>query len=905
MAEKDGVEPGSGPGGEKEPVALPSAAPKLAQGPARRQAAKKLGPGSHGSEAKASPEQRPVEGGSKKEAPADPGASKDEGKGAPKNKGETGRRGKPAASRDSGAKKPAPAGQPSSGQKKPGVSSAAGAVGGGSKLAKLASARSTISAARQKKSGKQEGTDAAKTVAKGAMTGAAGGVAGMTAGAAKGLGQAALKSSRGRKAILVAALLLALIPVGGLMAMNSLVGAIAPLAEEEAAQDESAQAVSDDTDMDVSEHREMGYATDGTLVPWQVLSALQYGAGGSARPSGLARPTSPDGMECPESGVAAEDGLSEHALLVLRCGAEAFSEITHWHGVGERSNNPNSDHPSGYAVDAMIPDWDTGPGNDLGWEVANWYVQNAAELNINYIIWDGQTWSGSDWDPYSHPSGISSPAADHLDHVHVSVNRDSSAAGDGGDGGSGGPDLGDGLGPYSLSDEAAISEEEAQDRSAASTYVAGELHGLLQDHQGPHGLGLDAGTMRMDNGTRVVALMPDESTGADDEIISADDAVAAAGVEESYVSAISQLPVEGMNEHNAEQVFDLARNWYLGISADVSGGGGVCQISSGGDLSELTVTMSGGSSIQLNATQVANAALVIGAGHQMDVSSQGIVVALMTALQESTLRNLANDGSDTRLSASEREVVMESLDLPSDGIGSDWDSVGLFQQRPSMGWGTVAEIMDQTYSATTFYERLLEVDGWQGMSPTVAAQRVQASAHPDAYAGWEGAAQELLANVEGEACVDAEFSDEGWTHPLPSGTYTSGFGMRVHPIYGTSMMHNGTDWAAPVGTPIVTAQDGVVIAARGADTHASDPDYWVTGYVVAIDHGGGVTSTYNHLVNSTTVQVGQQVSAGEEIGQVGLSGGTTGAHLHFQVLTGPHEFVDPVEFLTGSGVPTN
>lgn len=63
-------------------------------------------------------------------------------------------------------------------------------------------------------------------------------------------------------------------------------------------------------------------------------------------------------------------------------------------------------------------------------------------------------------------------------------------------------------------------------------------------------------------------------------------------------------------------------------------------------------------------------------------------------------------------------------------------------------------------------------------------------------------------------------------------------------------------------------------------------------------------TSYNHLVDSTTVSLGQEVSAGDVIGHVGLSGNTTGAHLHFQVLTGPHEFVDPEEFLAGVGVPT-
>nr|WP_042366935.1 C40 family peptidase [Streptacidiphilus neutrinimicus] len=103
-------------------------------------------------------------------------------------------------------------------------------------------------------------------------------------------------------------------------------------------------------------------------------------------------------------------------------------------------------------------------------------------------------------------------------------------------------------------------------------------------------------------------------------------------------------------------------------------------------------------------------------GMAMKVPAYGQTIALATALQESGLRNLA---------------------------GGDRDSLGLFQQRPSQGWGTPAQIMDPVYASTSFYTHLLKVAGWQQLTLTEAAQAVQHSAYPDAYAKWQALAAAL------------------------------------------------------------------------------------------------------------------------------------------------------------------
>jgi hypothetical protein len=123
-----------------------------------------------------------------------------------------------------------------------------------------------------------------------------------------------------------------------------------------------------------------------------------------------------------------------------------------------------------------------------------------------------------------------------------------------------------------------------------------------------------------------------------------------------------------------------------------------------------------------------NAAIIVQVGVALAVPTRAEVVAVATAMQESQLYNLG--------------------DL---GARNDHDSLGLFQQRPSMGWGSPAQVTDPVYAATAFYLALKRVPGWESMAVTVAAQRVQRSAFPNAYAKWEtdatGLVQAVLCNA--------------------------------------------------------------------------------------------------------------------------------------------------------------
>ncbi|MBB4754116.1 hypothetical protein [Actinoplanes lobatus] len=134
----------------------------------------------------------------------------------------------------------------------------------------------------------------------------------------------------------------------------------------------------------------------------------------------------------------------------------------------------------------------------------------------------------------------------------------------------------------------------------------------------------------------------------------------------------------------------------------------------------------------LNQTQMNNAAVIVRVAQERGLPRRAMLVAMMTGLQESSLRNLANPS------------VPASLDRPNEGSGDNFDSLGVFQQRPSQGWGSVAQLMNPRYAAGAFYERLVKVSGWESKSPGDAAQAVQRSAEPDAYADHEERAIKII-----------------------------------------------------------------------------------------------------------------------------------------------------------------
>jgi hypothetical protein len=142
-------------------------------------------------------------------------------------------------------------------------------------------------------------------------------------------------------------------------------------------------------------------------------------------------------------------------------------------------------------------------------------------------------------------------------------------------------------------------------------------------------------------------------------------------------------------------------------------------------------------------TQAQNAAIIAAVALRKGMPDHAVTVALAASLQETQLRNLPY---------------------------GDLDSLGLFQQRPSQGWGTSAQILDPSFAASAFYDRLAQVAGWQTMAVTEAAQLVQNSATPNAYAAWENEARSLALALTGEvpAGLWCRLDSFGGATPAPS-----------------------------------------------------------------------------------------------------------------------------------------
>jgi hypothetical protein len=138
--------------------------------------------------------------------------------------------------------------------------------------------------------------------------------------------------------------------------------------------------------------------------------------------------------------------------------------------------------------------------------------------------------------------------------------------------------------------------------------------------------------------------------------------------------------------------------------------------------------------VALDPTQMANAATITAVGVRRKMPEAAVVIALATALQESKLENIEH---------------------------GDRDSLGLFQQRPSQGWGTPEQVRDPRYAAGKFYSALKKVKGYSDMRVTDAAQRVQRSAYPEAYEKWADESAVLAKALMGRATGAVECTVSG------------------------------------------------------------------------------------------------------------------------------------------------
>jgi murein DD-endopeptidase MepM/ murein hydrolase activator NlpD len=308
------------------------------------------------------------------------------------------------------------------------------------------------------------------------------------------------------------------------------------------------------------------------------------------------------------------------------------------------------------------------------------------------------------------------------------------------------------------------------------------------------------------------------------------------------------------------------------------------------------------------AEQLQNAAVILQVGAERGVPAKAQAIAVMTAIGESGMRNLTY--GDDRFGVRNPD-------------GSLTSSIGMFQEQK--WFGTVEERLDPVASSGRFYDRLLAVQGWQAMEPTIAAHKAQRNADPYHYAKfWDRAlqvmqlvsgAQEqdleaLSASIQGASpaapCLNGSISQAavsagGWANPAV-GYKASGFGPRNTGIAGASRFHQGQDIAAACGTPIHAAAAGRVVISGGTG--------WGTGNTIRIEHGLGLDTTYGHLLTGTNlVAVGDVVVAGQQIASMGGdsridpagAGTSSGCHLHYEVRMNA-QAVDPEPFMAQQGV---
>lgn len=304
-------------------------------------------------------------------------------------------------------------------------------------------------------------------------------------------------------------------------------------------------------------------------------------------------------------------------------------------------------------------------------------------------------------------------------------------------------------------------------------------------------------------------------------------------------------------------------------------GSGSASCSAGqSDLRELRVEMPDGKFRTLGETELRHAATIIAVARSLGVPPRAEQIAIMTALQESGLKMYANS------------TVPESLNYDHDAVGEDHDSVNYFQQRPASGWGTVAELMDPVYAAKAFFggesgpnggspRGLLDVKGWESMDLGEAAQTVQVSAYPSAYDKWEAPAAAIITAVSGSVTCD-ETAAAGGTAVLPLGSgyqMTSGYGTREIDVPGAPSWHVAVDlqrWPNPCGDPVYASLPGKVTLSSSL---------WLS-----IKHPDGFVVSYLHMYKSERlVDVGDTVTAGQQIGVVGNVPPSSGCHLDIRI----------------------
>ncbi len=291
---------------------------------------------------------------------------------------------------------------------------------------------------------------------------------------------------------------------------------------------------------------------------------------------------------------------------------------------------------------------------------------------------------------------------------------------------------------------------------------------------------------------------------------------------------------------------------------------------------------------ELDAEQMSVATQIVNAVRAFPPTAnqpRAAIIALATAQQESGIRNLDY---------------------------GDRDSLGVFQQRPSQGWGTTEQVRNIAHATTSFLQHLILVPGWEGRPVTDVAADVQrpGEAYRGLYERWVPLATRLTEQLWPDATVPASFTSDASCSPI----LLASAGSVDYPVpsgfVGTDQLnwggtgshwsdwHTGTDFSVPCGTTVLAATGGTI----EIDTSQS----WAGRWLVKVVTGPTSIATWYAHMQKLDVVSGQRIITGQQIGEAGALGNATGCHLHFEVhlhngsIYGPDN-VNPSQWLAAAG----
>ncbi|MDQ8702303.1 heavy metal transporter [Streptomyces sp. LHD-70] len=268
-----------------------------------------------------------------------------------------------------------------------------------------------------------------------------------------------------------------------------------------------------------------------------------------------------------------------------------------------------------------------------------------------------------------------------------------------------------------------------------------------------------------------------------------------------------------------------------------------------------------GGTYEMSTEQAVNAATISAVGTSRGMPERAVTIALATALQESALRNIDH---------------------------GDRDSLGLFQQRPSQGWGNTDQIMDPVYASGKFYEHLDKVPGYSRLPLTVAAQRVQRSGFPQAYAKHEPDAALLSAALTGRAAATLTCGTEPSREPgepeRVREALVRDFGDDVLPRAKSTDSKPAEDGGAQAASPTLRVPVSAAVSARGGDGRRGwELAHWAVAHASAlrIERVSYAGREWNAADSGHTWRKASDGTSGDTseqaAGAAGPSGGASGA----------------------------